>query len=158
MVVLYNLLRGDMMGTNDFHNRMISMIRSLGLHQPNRTPCGQPVSISEAHTIMELERAGELNQSQLTQALQLEKSTVSRLVQQLEKKGWLIRKPSAADQRIKNIQLSETGRRVAERLNDSRKEKFDSILQQIPLDKRSQLIESLDLLVEAMNHIEKEKE
>ncbi|OLO26773.1 hypothetical protein BTR23_22060 [Alkalihalophilus pseudofirmus] len=129
---------------------MIKIIRSLGLHQPDQTPCGQPISISEAHTIMEIKLRGEVTQSNLTQILNLEKSTVSRLVQQLEKKEWVNREMSPKDQRMKVLRLSEKGQKVAQRLENSRLEKFDSILANIPENRHKEVIVALELLIQAI--------
>ena len=30
------------------------MVRALGLHKPDETPCGQPVAVAGAHALMEL--------------------------------------------------------------------------------------------------------
>ncbi|WP_025026788.1 MarR family winged helix-turn-helix transcriptional regulator [Caldalkalibacillus mannanilyticus] len=134
-----------------FHNQMITIIRSLGLHHAERTPCGQPLSISEAHTIMELHKKKRLTQTELTQILQLEKSSVSRLLQQLERKGWLEREASASDQRVKLLKLSEKGENVAHRLDQSRKEKFDRIAANIPEEKLEQVVESMNILIRAID-------
>ncbi|OLS38327.1 hypothetical protein BTR22_07530 [Alkalihalophilus pseudofirmus] len=129
---------------------MIKLIRSLGLHQPGQTPCGQPISISEAHTIMEIQLRGEVTQFNLTQILNLKKSTVSRLVQQLEKKEWVNRETSPKDQRMKILRLSEKGEKVAQRLDTSRIEKFNSILANIPENRHKEVIVGLELLIHAI--------
>ncbi|UCZ53760.1 winged helix DNA-binding protein [Bacillus shivajii] len=129
---------------------MKEIIRSLGLHHPNQTPCGQPISISEAHTIMEIQLKEEVTQSDLTQILNLEKSTVSRLVQQLEKKDWLKRETSPKDQRMKILRLTEKGQKIAQRLETSRIEKFNSILANIPENRHKEVIVALELLIEAI--------
>ncbi len=67
--------------------RMISVIRAFGLHRPDQTPCGRPVSVAEAHALMELTREAPLLQKDLASRLRLEKSTVSRLVGAMERRG-----------------------------------------------------------------------
>ena len=54
------------------------LVRSLGLHKPDETPCGQPVSVAEAHALLEIAREPGISQNGLAGRLKLEKSTVSR--------------------------------------------------------------------------------
>ncbi len=67
---------------------------------------------------MEIQLNQEVTQSDLTQILNLEKSTVSRLVQQLEKKDWLKRKISPKDQRMKILRLTEKGQKICATLGN----------------------------------------
>lgn len=131
---------------------MIKIIRSLGLHHSNQTPCGQPISMSEAHAIMELQKRKKITQSDLTQLLSLEKSTVSRLIQQLKKKNWLIYETDPKDHRVKILKLSEGGLKVAQQLESSRKEKFDRILSKIPPGKQQDVIVAMELLTQAISN------
>ncbi|MEO0332092.1 MAG: helix-turn-helix domain-containing protein [Bacteroidota bacterium] len=75
----------------NFQTALIAFIRSFGLHHPERTPCGQSVPVVEAHALMELTQAKALSQTELSQQLSLEKSTVSRLVRSLDRRGWIKR-------------------------------------------------------------------
>ena len=68
---------------------MVSLVRALGLHRPDQTPCGQPVAVAEAHAVLELSREPGLSQNSLAARLRLEKSTVSRIVTLLERRGWV---------------------------------------------------------------------
>jgi DNA-binding MarR family transcriptional regulator len=67
--------------------QLIALIRAFGLHRPDQTPCGEPVAVAEAHALMELAHGVPLSQNDLAARLQLEKSTVSRLVGILEARG-----------------------------------------------------------------------
>ena len=71
-------------------SRWLAFFRFFGLHKPDQTPCGQPVSVAEAHALMDLE-FGPMRQGELAVRLQLEKSTVSRLVRQMDAHGWIQR-------------------------------------------------------------------
>ncbi|MFL0809414.1 MAG: MarR family transcriptional regulator [Agarilytica sp.] len=55
-----------------------------------------------------------LTQTQLATALQLEKSTVTRFLDKLEKDGWLQREPSRTDQREKIIKPTDKAKCIAE--------------------------------------------
>lgn len=52
--------------------RIAAFVRAFGLHQPDRTPCGQPVPVSEARAVAELSARGRLTQHELTCRLRLQ--------------------------------------------------------------------------------------
>ncbi len=130
---------------------MVSLVRAFGLHRPDETPCGQPVSVAEAHALMELSRGEPLLQKDLASRLRLEKSTVSRLVRMLEGRGWVGRTRSPRDGRAMELRLTEAGRRTATRLAEARREKFARVLEAIPEEERAPVLRALGVLEEAMN-------
>jgi DNA-binding MarR family transcriptional regulator len=131
--------------------QMVALVRAFGLHQPDQTPCGQPVPVAEAHALQELARAEPLAQRDLAAWLRLEKSTVSRLVAQLEDKGWVVRDRSSADARVLLLRLTAEGRRMAEQIAAARQIRFAKLLAAIPEGQRAEVVAALETLVEAMN-------
>lgn len=129
---------------------MVALVRALGLHQPDRTPCGQPVSVAEAHAVLELSREPGLSQNGLAARLRLEKSSVSRIVTALEKRGWVVRKRDPSDNRIVRVHLTGDGRTGATNLADSRRAKFERIFDAIPATQRDALLASLDTLLQVI--------
>ena len=130
--------------------QLIALIRAFGLHRPDQTPCGQPVAVAEAHTLMELAQGAPLSQNDLVARLHLEKSTVSRLVGILETRGWIVRARSAQDGRARELRLTDTGRQIAADLAEARRTKFARVFEAIPEEARAAVLESLHILVEAM--------
>jgi DNA-binding MarR family transcriptional regulator len=45
-------------------------------------------------------------QSELAEMLEVEKATAGRMVDRMEKKGWVVRRPDAADRRVNRLQLT----------------------------------------------------
>lgn len=131
--------------------QMVALVRAFGLHQPDQTPCGQPVPVAEAHALQELARAEPLAQRDLAAWLRLEKSTVSRLVAQLEDKGWVVRDRSSTDARVLLLRLTAEGRRMAEQIATARQMRFAKLLAAIPEEQRAEVVVALATLVEAMN-------
>jgi DNA-binding MarR family transcriptional regulator len=131
-------------------DRLVSFIRAFGLHQPERTPCGQPIPVSEAHALAELTRDAPLGQAQLGRRLRLEKSTVSRLVGQLIGRGWLERRPDPGDGRATLLVLTPAGQQAADELASARAAKFARLLEAIPADEREAVLHALDTLMEAL--------
>ena len=134
-----------------FQEEIVTLIRALGLHRPDQTPCGQPISVAEAQAILELSRESPISQSGLAAKLRLEKSTVSRIAAILEKRGWLDRKRDAIDSRVLRLRLTALGTKVAGNLAKSRAAKFSAVFEAIPETQRAAVLESLSILSEALN-------
>jgi DNA-binding MarR family transcriptional regulator len=132
-------------------DRLVAFVRAFGLHQPDQTPCGQLIPVSEAHALGELDRDGPLTQQELGARLQLEKSTVSRLVSQLASRGWLTRGKRGADARVWWVELTAPGRQAAGELAGARAAKFARLLGHIPAEQRQTVLDSLSILSEALH-------
>ncbi|WP_182902198.1 MarR family winged helix-turn-helix transcriptional regulator [Microbispora sp. H10830] len=126
-------------------------VRAFGLHQPAQTPCGQPIPVSEAHALGELARDGALRQNELAHRLRLEKSTTSRLVTQLIKRGWAERTPTPDDGRGVLVRLTPTGADAAARLARARAERFSAVIDRIPAHERAAVLRALGILTEAID-------
>ncbi len=128
---------------------LAAFIRAFGLHRSEQTPCGVNVGVSEAHTLTELARTGGLTQSELVIFLNLEKSTVSRLLNGLEKRAWLERRPHAADRRAHLLILTSEGNKKAEQIAKARRARFEALTRALPETERGAVIAALSTLVEA---------
>jgi DNA-binding MarR family transcriptional regulator len=126
-------------------------VRAFGLHQPDQTPCGRPIPVSEAHALGELARDGALRQSDLAQRLRLEKSTTSRLVTQLINRGWAERTPAPDDGRGVLVELTPEGVTAAARLAKARAARFSAVLDRVPEGERAAVLHALGILTEAVD-------
>jgi DNA-binding MarR family transcriptional regulator len=135
----------------NLQSQMIALVRAFGLHKPDTTPCGQPVSVAEAHALIELERSAPLSQNELAGRLLLEKSTVSRLVASLEQHGWISRTRSQHDARRVELSLTAEGRRIQGQIAAARTAKFQRVLEAVPIAEREQVLAALNILVEALH-------
>lgn len=69
-------------------------VRSLGLTR------------SQWLVINRLHRRPGATQSELAEMLEVEKATAGRMVDRMEKKGWVVRRPDAADRRVNRLHLT----------------------------------------------------
>ncbi len=134
-----------------FEDRLVALIRALGLHRPDQTPCGAPVSVGEAHALLEISRRPGISQNDLAAHLRLEKSTVSRLAKILEQRGWLDRVRDVTDARLLRLRVSGAGATMARRLRASRQAKFSKVFEAIPAHNRQAVLDSLSLLSEVLD-------
>lgn len=124
-------------------------VRNFGLHQPDRTPCGQPLPVSEAYALAEIARDGRLRQMELARRLRLEKSTVSRLVANLTARGWLQRSVPSDDGRGVLLELTDAGFAAAAVQADARRARLCGLLSRIPDNRRAAVVQALQTLAEA---------
>ena len=134
-----------------FEQQIVSLIRALGLHRPDQTPCAAPISVGEAQALFELSREPGISQSELAARLHLEKSTVSRLAKLLEQRGWLDRLRDKDDSRLLKLRLTASGSKAVQRLAASRRARFAKVFDAIPAHKRNALLDSLSLLSEVLS-------
>lgn len=130
--------------------RLAGFIRAFGLHQPERTPCGQLIPVSEAHALIELARDAPFTQAELGRRLLLEKSTISRLVDQLVARGWVERGSSLQDRRAASLLLTPAGQQAAATLAIARRQKFADLLAAVPETERETVLQALKTLTEAL--------
>jgi len=128
---------------------LVGFIRAFGLQRPYTTACGMPVTTSEAHALMELAGHDGIRQSDLALRLGLEKSSVSRLIRQLEARSWVHRVPDPRDGRAVKLGLTSSGVRAAERLAGATARKFQRLLDEIPHDEREGVLRALSALTRA---------
>jgi len=104
---------------DDWLRRLLrGLVRAGGLLEPH-DPSGVRLSLSEVFALGELADAGTLSQQELADRLGLEKSTVSRLAANLERREWLTRERDPANRRFYRLRLTgaraegrEAGRRT----------------------------------------------
>jgi DNA-binding MarR family transcriptional regulator len=127
-----------------------AFVRRFGLLLEGQTPCGQPVSTSYAHALMFLLEAGGARQSELGGALGIDKSNVTRLCAQMEQKGHIEQARVPEDGRARLVSLTARGRRLAESVQRSSKQRFVELLERIPPRRRRTVLAGLAALDAAL--------
>jgi DNA-binding MarR family transcriptional regulator len=88
----------------------MDLVRIGGMLQPDAVIPGQPISVSQAFALHELDTGTPLSQRDLAERLHLEKSSVSRLAAEMERNGLLIRERDPANRRLYRLRLTDRGR------------------------------------------------
>lgn len=134
----------------------VSFVHAFGVLRSDTTPCGQPMSVSTAHALCELATGPALNQRDLAAQLGLTTSSTSRLVDQLVAKDWAQREPDAdsSDTRVRLVVLTPDGERAARQVLQARGERFTRLLEHVPAEKRTMVVEALSVLKEATNALD----
>lgn len=126
------------------------LVRKLGFLERGEASCCK-ITLSQCHTIVEIGRAGRLSLIDLADRLTLDKSTVSRSVDNLVNQGLMIRETDPEDRRFIMLRLTEQGENIYREVEQRMEGYFLEIIATIPPDKREQVIESIHYLTDAMH-------
>ncbi|MEK4510829.1 MarR family transcriptional regulator [Paenibacillus anaericanus] len=111
--------------------------------------CG--ATIGQCHAVLEIGFAGEISLIDLANLLNLDKSTMSRTVNNLVTDELVERVTDPENRRYVKLMLSKNGQMLNERINSVLDLYFENVMNDIPEDKREQVAESLVLLINALN-------
>lgn len=126
------------------------LVRRFGLLQKDSAQCCG-ISVLQSHILYEVSRRSTLSLNELSEALCVDTSTLSRQVQQLVENGFIHRIQDPKDRRYVVLSLTPAGEEQGKEIAKSMEEYISSIFQNIPDDKRAQVLESLRILSEAMS-------
>lgn len=127
------------------------LVRNLGLLEKSEASCCE-ITISQCHAIVEIGRIEKLSLNKLAELLELDKSTTSRTINNLVDLGLVQREVSPEDRRYITINLTTEGEKIYKNIENSMDEYYLNIFNSIPEEKRNQVLESLELLTEAVKN------
>lgn len=107
--------------------------------------------------IVEIGRWPGISVKELAAALHMDKSSVSRSVEELVRKEYVERKSSKEDRRWVTLNLQPKGQEHFEKIERDMNSKFQEILNEIPREKHEQVMEALQLYVDACKRTEERK-
>jgi DNA-binding MarR family transcriptional regulator len=126
------------------------MERKLGVLEDCKVSCGG-VTITQCHALVEIGRAKSISLIELSELLNLDNSTMSRTVNNLVNNGLAERELDKKDRRYVTIKLSESGINVFESIETNMNSFFLKVLQSIPTDQQEQVLDSMQILLEAIS-------
>jgi DNA-binding MarR family transcriptional regulator len=137
---------------SDYLRELIRLlVRNLGvLEKSDSACCG--VTIAQCHAIVEIGRAKEISLNELAEVLTVDKSTMSRTINNLVEADLAVRDLHTEDRRYVTIKLTDSGRDVFKSIEGSMEQYYRCIFESIPEDKREQVLDSLNLLIEAVKN------
>lgn len=129
-------------------------IRAMGLLQVRQTPCGQPLPVAQAHTLMFLAHRGAdaapPTQRVIADHLGLDKSTVTRLLQKMHARGFIHVEACATDQRAKCISLTEQGRNTGAQVDRASCALFGQVMGSLAPDAHGGIVDAIQQLTQAV--------
>ncbi|QHQ62282.1 MarR family transcriptional regulator [Anaerocolumna sedimenticola] len=136
-------------GSETLRELLRILVRNLGiLEKSDASCCG--VTISQCHALVEIGRAKKISLIDLAELLELDKSTMSRTINNLVDAEIVKRETDPENRRYISIQLTDKGTEVFKSIEDNMFAYYTSIFRSIPEDKRNQVLESLQILVQSV--------
>ena len=106
--------------------------------------CG-PVTVQQCYTLEAL-MGGPKSMNALAGEVALHQSTLTRVVEKLEKQDFVLRSRRPENQRKVEVQITETGRQTYRVLKDQSAQMISSLLDLMPEDRRAPIVESMEEL------------
>ncbi len=133
----------------DLQDLVIRLQRKMEFFDDLQSSCCG-VSFAQCHALAAIRRAGKISLNDLAAGMSLDKSTVSRTVDNLVKAKMALRDPVPADRRCVTIRLSAQGLRAIHEVEAGLSQCFESLYRSIDPSKRAPMISSLRILLEAI--------
>lgn len=136
-----------------FREIIKTCVRKLGLLQKADAACCG-ITVAQCHTLVEIGRANGLSLNELSESLTLDKSTMSRTVDNLVKTGLVERQTDNEDRRYTKLTLTAEGTEIVKVINSGMEEYFERVLSAIPKEKCEAAMEVLPYLLTAVKDTE----
>jgi len=132
------------------HHLMMDLVRAAGLLQPGQAGPAYTLSLSQAFTLHELDAGHPLSQRDLAARLRLDKSSVSRLVADMERDGLLVRERDPEDRRQYRLRLTDRGRRLHRTMASVAHGDYDRWVGAMTAEERAALLTGLTAMLRAV--------
>lgn len=138
------------------HTLLTRLVRDTGLLHPEHTQhdhTGLSVSQSEGFVLMELaDSAHPLAQRDLAIRLNLEKSTISRLLAGLERRDLVQQTRNPVNQRLYELRLTPHGRTLADAVSAAYRENHEQLITALNPTERSALAVGLEAFLRELTN------
>ena len=128
-----------------------TFVRRFGLLDQSHTPCGLPMTVSDAHALVEVLHSPGVEPLELSRRLGLSKSAVSRLLPRLKRRGHIRQERNREDGRAYSLYLTDKGKQAAKMIDQESLLLFGKILSGLPQREARQLLNTLPFLIRAIS-------
>ncbi len=131
--------------TGDLYEALSDLIKVYQFRDRDRVHC-HGVSVTECYALEAVDRHGALTLNELAGYLYLGKSTVSRVVDSLERKGFVWRTTHPEDRRAVQIGATQEGKSLHDRIASEAKARYRDLVAGVDPEARPVVIETLQKL------------
>ena len=133
------------------HFRDVIRIFDRELSVQNETSCCNGISVSQCHTLLEIEKNSEISVSELATKLSLDKSTVSRTVEGLVNISLVDRIIPKENRRKALINLTDSGKQVCSTINYPNDSYIEAVLKDFTKAEREEFLRLFEKLIKNMS-------
>ncbi len=137
-MVQHELDKKEEAALDEMLSRLVRMIAEVRKRQASITSV-HGVTMLQATAVHALRKSGPINITELAKQLRLKQSTVSSLVDRMERDGLVRRVQSSTDRRAVKLRLTEKADDVAEQVNVSPYDFFKMLLRELDGEERATL-------------------
>jgi len=116
----------------------------------NVSSCCNGVSLPQCHALLEVESQQNITVTELSEKLTLEKSTVSRTVENLVKKGYLQREIPEDNRRTVKLQLTDEGEQTCENINWNNNQFISNVMDSLTEDEQKEFLRLFGKITKTM--------
>ena len=128
------------------------------LYFQNISSCCNGVSLAQCHTLLEIEGKEKISVSELAKNLSLDKSTVSRTIDGLVKKGFIHRNIPSENRRTTQLQLTKEGMITCENINWNNDDFISKTLEELDEAEQSQFLRLFEKITNTMVEIREQND
>jgi MarR family transcriptional regulator, 2-MHQ and catechol-resistance regulon repressor len=132
----------------DLYDALSNLVRVYQFRDRDRICC-YDVSVTQCYALEGLVRLGGMTLNELAAHLFLDKSTASRVVDALERKGYVARSTHPQDRRAVLLEATETGRALEGKIREEMLIEEGKLLADFPHDVRQAMTQLLRRLARA---------
>jgi DNA-binding MarR family transcriptional regulator len=132
------------------HELFMLLVHAGGLLHPETAAPGHGLTLSQAFALHALDTDPPLSQNDLAERLRLEKSSVSRMVAEMERKELLARERDPGNRRFYRLRLTDRGRKLHRSMATSFHGRFGRWAAAMTADERRSLYVGLSGMLRAM--------
>lgn len=111
------------------------------------------VTASQGYTMLTLPESESVTMNTLSEAMGLANSTMTRMVDQLVKKGFVRRATDDEDRRVVRVSLTAQGRETRRSLEQVQQYFFGQVLAEAPQDERHNILQVLEWVITAIEKV-----
>jgi DNA-binding MarR family transcriptional regulator len=135
----------------NFHRQIIELVKKYQFRDRDQILC-YGISVSQCYILETLHTCGALTVNELARKMYLSTSTITRVVDQLVKKGYVSRREDKEDRRIRLIKLTAAGEALYQESWQNIFQSEKTILENFPPENRDMLIDFLRKLNQAVEN------
>ena len=134
---------------HDLRDAVKHFMRNMGMLEGKKAFCCD-FTYSQCHTLFEIGNSEAISLIELSQRLHMDKSAMSRIVDDLVKRGYLKREQDKQDRRYVVIELTEIGKTVHQQIAENSLRQFSQVVAALPENERHSIINGLTALNKAI--------
>jgi DNA-binding MarR family transcriptional regulator len=140
----------------DFRKYLRHFEREVETQNISNNCCG--VTLTQCHTLLELDHHDNISLKELSQKLGLDKSTLSRIVEGLVNLGLVDREVPKNNRRTIKIKLTKQGISVCNKINTANNLYFQNVLNSLSKEQLPIFLDSFKTIVSKMKEMNNENQ